>query len=227
MQAQRAEHVLVLADGPVEPVAELDRAWPGWSEGIDLVIAADGGARHAQALGRRIDRWVGDGDSIDPGELRRLEAAGVPIERASTDKDETDAEMALYAAVGAEPGRVTILGALGGERLDHELGNIWLLAHPVLEGRRACLLGARTRITLAAPGRTELPGRVGDLVSLLPFGGDAEGITTDGMRYPLRGEGLLSGPSRGLSNVRDDPAAAITIRSGRLLVVETPARLSG
>jgi thiamine pyrophosphokinase len=220
-------HALVLADGPLDPPADLDRAWPGWSVGIDLVVAADGGARHAETLGRRIDRWVGDADSIEPGELDRLAAAGVPIDRAPTDKDETDAELALLVAIEASPERITILGALAGERLDHELGNIWLLAHPAVETSpaHACLLGARTRIRLIGPGRTTIAGRVGDLVSLLPFGGDATGITTEGLQYPLRGEPLVGGPSRGLSNVRTDSQAAISIGSGRLLVVETPARL--
>ena len=220
-----AGHLLVLADGPVEPAAEIERAWPGWSDGVDLVIAADGGARHAAALGRRIDRWVGDGDSIDADLLESLAANGVPIERAPTDKDETDAELALLAGIAADPARVTILGALGGERLDHELGNVWLLAHPGLAGRDARLVGARTRIRLAGPGATPLGGRVGDLVSLLPFGGDVQGIVTTGLRYALRGESLIGGPTRGLSNVRDEPAAEIRIGEGRLLVVETPARL--
>jgi thiamine pyrophosphokinase len=62
-------------------------------------------------------------------------------------------------------------------------------------------------------------------VSLLPLGGDALDITTQGLRYPLTHEPLLVGPSRGLSNVRVDEAAALTFEAGRLLIVETPARL--
>lgn len=220
-----ARHALVLADGTVEPTADLDAAWPGWSDEVDLVVAADGGARHGPALGRRIDRWVGDGDSIAPDELDRLAADGVPIDRAPVDKDETDAELAILAAVEADPARITILGALGGARLDHELGNVWLLAHPSLDGRDVRLLGAGSRIRLAGPGRLDLSGRVGDLVSLLPLGGDVLGIATAGLRYPLRDEALRIGPSRGLSNVRDASDASVTLGSGRLLVVETPARL--
>jgi thiamine pyrophosphokinase len=218
-------HALVLADGGLDDPADIDRSWPGWSAGIDLVIAADGGARHAATLGLRIARWVGDGDSISAGELDRLAAEGIRIDRAPVDKDETDAELAVRAALDEDPARVTILGALGGTRLDHELGNVWLLAHPGLDGRDAVLLGARTRIRLAGPGRADLGGRVGDLVSLLPFGGDASGITTRGLRYPLVDEPLLSGPSRGLSNVRDAPDAELAIGFGRLLIVETPVRL--
>jgi thiamine pyrophosphokinase len=220
-----SRHALVLADGALADATQLDRAWPGWADGIDLVIAADGGARHAAAVGLRIDRWVGDGDSIAAGELARLAAEGVRIDRAPVDKDETDAELAVRAALDADPARITILGALGGARVDHELGNVWLLAHPGLAGRAVVLLDGGSRIRLAGPGAVDLAGRIGDVVSLLPFGGDALGITTHGLRYPLAGEPLHLGPSRGLSNVRDAADAGLTLAGGRLLIVESPATL--
>jgi thiamine pyrophosphokinase len=221
-----ATHALILADGTLGPAAGLDAAWPGWADDVVLVIAADGGARHAAALGRRIDLWVGDGDSIGEAELADLAAAGVPIRRAAVAKDESDAELALIAAVDAGASRITIVGALGGARVDHGLANVWLLGHPGLAGRDVRLVDAAARIRLVGPGRADLAGRVGDLVSLLPFGGDASGLTTAGLRYPLRDETLASGPSRGLSNVRDAGDASLTVGSGRILVVETPATLS-
>lgn len=221
-----ATHALVLADGSVPAAALLDAVWPGWSDGADLVIAADGGARHAQALGRPIDLWVGDGDSIHATDLAALASAGVPIERAPVDKDESDAELALVAALDAGARRITVLGALGGDRVDHGLANVWLLGHPRLAGIDARLLDATVRIRVVGPGRADLGGRIGDLVTLLPFGGDATGLTTAGFRYPLHGEVLRSGPSRGLSNVREAASAALTVGSGRILVVETPATLS-
>ena len=221
-----AVHALVLADGSLPALATLDAAWPGWSAGIDLVIAADGGARHAPVLGRTIDLWVGDGDSIGEAELAALAAAGVPIRRSPVAKDESDAELAILAALDAGAQRITILGALGGERFDHGLANVWLLGHPRLAGRDVRLLDGGVRIRLVGPGAADLGGRIGDLVSLLPFGGDAAGLTTAGLRYPLRDEALPSGPSRGLSNVRDAADASLTVGSGRILVVETPATLS-
>jgi thiamine pyrophosphokinase len=226
MTASRAGHALVLADGSAPDGPTLDRVWPGWSDGIDRVIAADGGARHAPGLGRPIDLWVGDGDSLGEDGIAALAAAGVPIRRSPVDKDETDTELALLAALDAGARRITIAGALGGARVDHGLANVWLLDHPRLAGYDVRLLDANARIRLVGPGRADLGGRVGDLVSLLPFGGDATGVATEGLRYPLRNETLGSGPSRGLSNVRLASDAALTVGSGRILVVETPATLS-
>ncbi|MEA2549437.1 MAG: thiamine pyrophosphokinae, catalytic domain, partial [Chloroflexota bacterium] len=81
-----ATHALVLGDGSVPAAARLDAVWPGWSAGLDLVIAADGGARHATAVGRSIDLWVGDGDSIGEAGLAAIAEAGIPIRRSPVDK---------------------------------------------------------------------------------------------------------------------------------------------
>ncbi len=222
---------LILADGSAPLRADLDAAWPGWDAGIGFVVAADGGARHAPAFGLRLDRWVGDGDSIDDATLAELAASGVGLRHAELDKDESDTELALLEAIAEGAVDITILGALGGIRVDHALANVALLQHPSLEGRPVTLFDERaTRIALleaidgGAPASRAFEGREGDLVSLLPLGGRAAGVTTEGLRYRLAKEPLELGRSRGLSNVRSAPIARITLDSGRLLVIETPAR---
>jgi thiamine pyrophosphokinase len=225
--------VILLADGDVGDRAAIDAAWPGWLEDDATVIAADGGARHAAALGLPIDRWVGDGDSLGADGIAALRAAGVPLELARTDKDESDTELGLRAAVALDPGAITILGALGGSRLDHALANLALLAMPGLEGRDVRLLRPDARVRLLSapapdggPVRLSLAGRAGDHISLLPLGADVHGVTTTGLAYPLDDEPLEAGRTRGLSNVRADPdRAAVELRGGRLLVVESPATL--
>ena len=218
---------IVLADGTAPTRSELDAAWPGWSDGVGLVVAADGGARLAPELGLRIDRWVGDGDSLGETGLAELRAAGIPVEQARPDKDESDTELAVRVALEAGAAEVVILGALGGLRFDHALANVALLALPALLGRTACLLGPEARVRLlAGPGELDLDGRVGDIVSLLPLGADVDGVVTVGLRYPLHGEALRAGPARGLSNVRTASAASVAVRSGRLVVVEIPGTLA-
>ena len=219
-------HALVVADGEVPSRAALDDAWPGWDDGVSLIVAADGGALRAAAMGLIPAVVVGDLDSLDAAEVARLEATGIPIERTSVDKDESDAELAVLAAIARGAGRITVLGAFGGPRLDHALANVWLLSHPALRSLDACLLDARVRIRLldatAGPVRATIAGRIGDLVTLLPFAGAASGITTSALRYPLAGETLEPGPARGLSNVRLEAVATVELRGGRLLVVEVP-----
>lgn len=221
-----AGHVVVVADGDVAERAAIDAAWPGWDAGVGLVIAADGGFRRARLLGLAPGLLVGDLDSLDPLLAAEVAASGIPVLRSRTDKDESDTELALLQAARRGPARVTVLGAFGGPRLDHALANVWLLAHPGLEGVEVSLLDARTRVRLVSargpsPAQLALPGPVGGVVSLLPLGGDAEGITTRGLAYPLRGEPLRTGPARGLSNVRTAVDASLQLERGRLLVIES------
>ena len=220
---------VVLADGEVASRGAIDDAWPGWLAADHFVVAADGGARHAGPLGLPIDRWVGDGDSLGDAGIAQLVADGVPVDRAPFDKDESDTELAIEAALARTPRAITVLGSLGGPRLDHALANLALLGLPELRGIDVRLMAADARVRLldatGGVARVELTGRAGDLVSLLPIGSDALGVTTDGLAFPLDDEPLRVGRTRGLSNRRTVATATVRLGEGRLLVVETPATL--
>lgn len=223
---------IILADGDVGSRAALDRAWPSWCNDGAVVVAADGGARHAAELGLTIDHWVGDGDSLGPAGVEALRRAGVPVVLAPTDKDESDTELALDAALALGVDSIAIVGALGGPRIDHALANVAMLGLPDLAGIDVRLIDATVRLRLVRgpgdggrQGGAHLDGRPGDLISILPVGRDARGISTTGLRYPLRDEDLLVGRSRGLSNVRLEPVATVRLRDGRLLITERPATL--
>ncbi|MFN8630166.1 MAG: hypothetical protein U0838_07550 [Chloroflexota bacterium] len=107
-------HILVVADGDVSAREELDAAWPGWADGASAVVAADGGFARSAALGLRPDVLVGDLDSLAPDGVAEAEASGARIVRRPTDKDESDAELALLEAVEMGATRITVLGAFGG-----------------------------------------------------------------------------------------------------------------
>jgi thiamine pyrophosphokinase len=214
---------LVVAAGDPPARAALDFAWPGWADGVGLVIAADAGATTADRLGLWLDLAVGDFDSIGPGELERLRAAGIAVEVAPSAKDESDTELAVRAALARGADALTVIGGLGG-RPDHLAANIALLALPELAGMPAELLDGSTRVGLVRPGHErELAGRVGDIVSLIPLGPDVHGVSTVGLAWPLDGEPLELGPARGLSNVRVMPVARVSVRSGIVVVIESVA----
>ena len=207
--------IVVVASGGF---ADGDERWIGAGS---LVIAADGGANWLTGLGRMPDRLVGDLDSIEPAVLRRVEEAAVPIERHSPDKEASDLELAVDAAVDAGAAEIIILGGMGGPRADHGLANVLLLADPSLAGTPIQLVHGSTSIRPAHEGRSlELGAARGDLVTLLPVAGDARGVTTRGLRWPLAGAVLRLGRSRGLSNVVDDAPASVSLEAGTLLVVE-------
>jgi thiamine pyrophosphokinase len=209
-------HAVIVANGKLGLApARLRRALAE----ADLVVGADGGAAAVLAAGSRPDAVVGDFDSLAPRDHTALAAAGAQVVRHPRDKDQTDLELALLLAAQRGATKVTILGALGGPRLDHALGNVLLLAMPELAGREVTLLdGTHEVFLLAGPARRAIAGRPGDLVSLMPLAGDAAGITTSGLRYALDRGSLAFGRSRGISNQLTGRQGSISLDHGRLLV---------
>jgi thiamine pyrophosphokinase len=185
-----------------------------------LVIAADSGVDHAHAIGLRVDVAIGDFDSISEDGLARVEAEGARIERHPEAKDETDLELALDEALRLGATEIVVLG-VGGGRLDHLLANVLLMASPKFASCETTAFDGPVRVHVVHGGQpaTSLPGERGELLTLLPVGGAAWGITTDGLRYPLLGELLASGTSRGVSNVIDTLPASVQLEAGTLLAV--------
>jgi thiamine pyrophosphokinase len=190
--------VVVLAGGPDRPAGF---ALPPGA----TVIAADSGAE----LGFPIDLAVGDFDSISAETLARMER----VERHPQAKDASDLELALDAALRQGPERILVLGGAGG-RLDHLLGGLLLLAADAYAGVQ---LGAAA--VHVVRGERRLAGEPGELISLFAVQGAASGVVTEGLVYPLRGETLEPGSTRGLSNVFAEPEARIGIERGVLLAV--------
>ncbi|MGH8914503.1 MAG: thiamine diphosphokinase [Acidimicrobiia bacterium] len=201
--------ILIFAGGDLPPSGLADDL-----PAADLIVAADSGYDIALHLGYRVDVLVGDMDSISSTQI----PDHVIVESHPVDKDQTDLDLAIELALREDPGRVVIVAGTGG-RFDHELSTSGLLC----SGRWAGI----EEIDWVSPRgwahvlrrRRILHGDVGAIVSLIPIGGPATGVTTSGLKWELSGEDLESGSTRGVSNVMRSPMAEIKIDSGCLLVV--------
>jgi thiamine pyrophosphokinase len=212
-----AKTAVVIAHGDLEVTREVQEAVGA----ADLIIAADGGAAAAVAQGWWPHLIVGDLDSAPPEVRTAATQHGAETLQYSPHKNETDTELAVQAALERGAEEICLLGVTG-KRVDHTLANILLLARPELAAARVTILAGRQRI-FAIRTRTDIRGLPGDLVSLLPIGGDAEGIRTTGLEYPLQGETLPFGIPRGISNVLTEPVATVQLERGVLLAIVTPA----
>jgi thiamine pyrophosphokinase len=213
------KRVLIIASG--ELVAEIGPRLRRAS--VDHVVAVDGGADHCRALGMVPDLIVGDLDSIAPETLAHFTKLGIPFERHPPHKDETDLELALLSAVRHGAEHIILAGVLGG-RLDMTVANVLLLTRPQWGHVRVELWEPRRTTWLIRPPGEALHGQPGDTLSLIALQGDAEGLTTAGLAYPLNDETLVFGQARGLSNVFTTPLARIQMRAGALLAIHTLGR---
>lgn len=204
---------LLFANGNLPDLAAASRLLrPG-----DRILAADGGTRHALALGLLPEAVVGDLDSLSAAQRRRLEAAGTRLLIHPRDKDQTDLELALDFALEQGCTAIVIAAALGG-RLDQTLANLALLTAP----RFAALdlrLDDGIEEAFFVRSQARLEGRRGDLISLLPWGGPASGVVTEGLRWPLHAETLQPEQTRGVSNEMLAGTATVSLDAGLLLVV--------
>jgi thiamine pyrophosphokinase len=177
------------------------------------------------ALGLEVDLAIGDFDSASPASVEAAEAAGVRIERHPTAKDATDLELALETAFALAPARILVLAGVG-DRLDHVLSMLLLLGSPRWRDVQLdAELGAAS-VHVVRDERT-LAGQPGELVSLLALHGPAEGVRTEGLVYPLVGETLQPGSSRGVSNVFERESARISVEHGVLLAVRPGPEVGG
>ena len=190
----------------------------------DFILAADGGARHALDLGLTPSVIIGDLDSAT-FDLQPLTAAGTKIIQHPRDKNETDLELALDYAVQNGYREIVIIAALG-NRLDQTLGNLALLTDPRLSTLRHgsgqafdLRLADGVEQAFFCRDQAQVRGRSGDLVSLIPWGGEVRGVCTEGLRWPLLNETLLPHKTRGISNEMTGEVANIQIQSGLLLIV--------
>jgi len=180
------------------------------------VVAIDAGADVLREAGVTPSALVGDLDSVTPGTLAFFERAGVKIERHPVAKRDTDAALALAGLAGED--EIVFLGP-GGGRADHALANLHLLA-AASEKARVVAHDDDADTWVVTPTRElrlDLPE--GTTVSAIPFDARVEGITYDGLRYPLVEATMIAGDPYGVSNVTGPAPQRVRVRKGRLLVI--------
>lgn len=183
----------------------------------DFLVAVDGGLAHLHRLGLKPDLIIGDLDSADPNQVETLRADGTVVQSYPADKNETDLELALDAAIKMNPASIWVAAALGG-RIDQTLANLFLLTRPDMAGMDIRLVDGECEVFLIRSSY-EIKGKAGQRVSLLPILGPVHGIQTEGLKYPLNNESLYPEKTRGISNELTGSSASVLIQQGLLLCI--------
>jgi len=216
--------------------------------GIDYIIAADGGASHARRMGVQPHLLIGDFDSISPEDMEYYRNTGVEIRTFPVNKDKTDTEIAIDIIIekaekekedinsSASDIKGSILDIKGtlfndsafnssviiigalGSRYDHSLANIFLLRKLLDKGIRAKIINESNEIMLIN-NSIEFEKNIFDKITLLPLSHEVTGITTYNMIYPLNNATIKMGSTWGVSNEFAARSAGVSIKSGEMLVI--------
>lgn len=203
-------------------------ASPDQLGGIDsrpeIVIAADSGLHAVIRRGWTPDLIVGDLDSAQPDAVTAAVVAGATVERAAIDKDETDLELALAAAIsrGATDVRVIVRGD---GRLDHQLANLVSMAAPSLSSAVVSASVGEHELWVVR-GERQLDLEPGRHLALLPIGGSAR-VTSSGVAFPLDAETLSPFAGRGIANEVIASPVRLLVDDGVVLVVSSPTQPVG
>lgn len=212
--------VIVLANG------EWDIEWGRselTTEKSDLLICADGGANLAISSGIIPDILVGDLDSITQKNLAKCQENNVKIKKFSSQKDQTDLELAMeYAhtyleSYGSSNDEIFLYGA-GGKRLDHLQGNIALMLGFALKGRKIRMIDKTYDAWIMLPSEEIVTGSVGQEISLIALSEETR-VSSQGLFYQLDNLSLLQSATRGISNVFTEEDVQLKVHKGNLLVV--------
>lgn len=213
------KRALIIAGGRMEP--EFFRAYIN-AHTFDFMAAVDFGLQFFYDAGIKPDLIAGDFDSAEKSLIRFFEGQdGIAWLRLNPEKDDTDTEAALRKTLKAGYKEIHILGGTG-SRIDHMLGNIGLLGIGLEENAEILLVDSHNRIRMIRDefsiARKE---QYGTYISLLPVTPRVTGITLEGMKYPLTDFTLEQFYTLGVSNEIADEWAAVRLRDGILLVVES------
>ena len=179
----------------------------------DFVVFCDSGLKHLDALQIKPGLIVGDFDSHVNPHLD-VETIVLPCE-----KDDTDTVFAVKEAIGRGYNIFLLIGVVGA-RLDHTLGNVYILEHLDRLGFKGTIIDDYSDMELVS-SKTAYVDDTYAYFSLINITGTARGITVENAKYPLIDGEITCGYQYGISNeVLHGKRAEISIKDGKLLLIK-------
>lgn len=184
----------------------------------DIIICSDGGSIYAKEMSIVPDIIIGDMDSISKETLDYYKSNGTKCVTYPKDKDYTDTEICIDYAIEQGADTIAIVSGIG-SRIDHSLINIGLL-NKIINNKKFGYIATDDAYIYLCNNRIKLNGEIGDTLSLIPLTLTVEGITTFGLKYPLKNGMIKIGQSIGVSNEFVNRVAEVEVKSGILIVIK-------
>jgi len=186
---------------------------------FDKIVGVDGGLRHLNELAFYPDEMIGDFDSASEKEYA-VRWPKALIKKFAAEKDETDFELAMRLLGSSTEDEVYVIGAFGGERIDHFIANLALLEkYPQM-----MLMDTKNQI-VCVKGPYEYSGKIDEQVfryfSLIPVSDSVEGIDLIGFKYPLKQARIDRSSAIGMSNEIEMKKYTVRIEKGTAIIIRS------
>ncbi|MCD7947458.1 MAG: thiamine diphosphokinase [Oscillospiraceae bacterium] len=186
----------------------------------DYIICADGGIHNARAAGLQPDVMIGDWDSGG------APVDGIPFRTLPAEKNETDLQAAAALALANACREMLFCGCTGG-RLDHTAANLLLLEWAWEQGGSARMLDTEHEVRFLAGGSLTIDPCAYHYLSIIPLDRCVEGVTLEGVRYPLKNAVLTRGDTLSVSNEPTGDTLRICVSTGRILIIQSQKEKNG
>ncbi|MFD2655275.1 thiamine diphosphokinase [Gracilibacillus thailandensis] len=206
----------IVAGGPEKALASL----LSYRDDIDIWIGADLGASYLLRKQLPIDIAIGDFDSLDKEEKLVIKKQANSFREFPPEKNETDLELAVEAALSYQPASIFLFGVTAG-RLDHELANIQLLYRLLEKNVTAKIIDHKNILSIYKPGHYCVQANSSELISFIPLTPTVEGLTLDGFYYPLDNYTVTWGSTRCISNQLIKEQGTFFFNDGILIMIKS------
>lgn len=185
------------------------------SKDMDFIIAVDRGTDYCLNASLIPDIIVGDLDSINENSLKTVKKEDIPILQFPVEKDETDTELAIEYLINKDFQDITIVAAIG-SRMDHSLGNIFLLKKLKDNKLRGKIVNEHNVIYLI-DRELKVENKTNTYVSIIPITEHIV-VTLEGFKYNLYKRKIDFSSTLGISNEIEGDIGYIKIHMGEALV---------
>ena len=179
----------------------------------DFIVFCDSGLKHLESLQVKLGLIVGDFDSHDNPHLD-VETIVLPCE-----KDDTDTVFAVKEAIKRGFEDFLLIGVVGA-RLDHTLGNVYILLYLDSLGKKGKIIDDYSEMEIVS----KEPAYIDDsyaYFSLLNISGTAKGVTIENAKYPLDNAEITCEYQYGISNeVLPGRTSKVFVREGKLFLIK-------
>ncbi|MDP4118773.1 MAG: thiamine diphosphokinase [Bacillota bacterium] len=215
---------IIIAGGSLSGVNEIKK----YLTADTIVVCADAGYNHIKDSDIKPDAVIGDFDSMKPDFSGRLtDKNNFEIITYKIEKDETDTQLCIDYLAKRGVKEITLLGALGGKRIDHSVANIQLIEYSMNKGIFMKIADGMTQIfMLSGKNETIITGKAGDIVSVFALD-KASGLTYEGLKYPLTNAVVMRNLPYCVSNSMISNTCKISVEAGKILIMHIGGENNG